>query len=178
MQIILERCTIRAWRLDDATSLAKHANNRRVWLGLRDLFPHPYTIEDAKEFLRRVTAGRPMTNFCIDVGQSAVGGIGIRIGQDVHRHVAELGFWLGEEFWGHGIMTEVIPAFVDHCFEKFPLYRIYAEPYANNAASARVLEKAGFALEGRLRNNTFKDGKLLDSLLYAKTSDHIAFTKR
>ena len=118
-----------------------------------------------------------MTNFCIDVGQSAVGGIGIRIGQDVHRHVAELGFWLGQEFWGHGIMTEVIPAFVEYCFEKFPVYRIYAEPYANNPASARVLEKAGFALEGRLKNNAFKDGKLLDSLLYAKTRDRIPFTK-
>ena len=158
MELVLERCTIRAWRPDDAASLAKHANNRRVWLGLRDLFPHPYTIEDANEFLRRATTEQPMTIFCIDVGQSAVGGIGIRIGQDVHRHVAELGFWLGEEFWGHGIMTEVIPAFVESCFEKFPVYRIYAEPYANNPASACVLGKAGFALEGRLKNNAFKDG--------------------
>ena len=110
-----------------------------------------------------------MTNFCIDVGQSAVGGVGIRIGQDVHRHVAELGFWLGQEFWGHGIMTEVVPAFVDYCFENFSLHRIYAEPFANNAASARVLEKAGFILEGRLRKNVLKDGKILDSLLYSKT---------
>ena len=176
MQLVLERCTIRAWRPDDAASLAKHANNRRVWLGLRDLFPHPYTIDDANEFLRRATTEQPMTNFCIDVGQSAVGGVGIRIGQDVHRHVAELGFWLGQEFWGHGIMTEVVPAFVDYCFEKFPLHRIYAEPYANNPASARVLEKSGFVLEGRLKNNAFKDGKLLDSLLYAKTRDRIPFT--
>src|SRR4030095_317431 len=164
MQLALERCTIRAWRLEDAASLARHANNRRVWLGLRDLFPHPDTIEGAEEVLR----GQPMTNFCIDVGQSAVGGIGIRIGQDVHRHVAELGFWLGQEFWGHGIMTEVIPAFVDYCFVKFPLHRSYAERYANNPASARVLEKSGFVLEGRLKNNAFKDGRLLDSLLYAK----------
>ncbi len=110
-----------------------------------------------------------MTNFCIDIDHAAVGGIGIRIGQDVHRHVAELGFWLGEEFWGHGIMTEVTPAFVDFCFQKFPLNRIYAEPYANNPASARVLEKAGFVLEGRLRKNAVKDGQVLDSLLYAKT---------
>ena len=117
-----------------------------------------------------------MTNFCIDVGQSAVGGIGIRIGQDVHRHVAELGFWLGQEFWGHGIMTEVIPAFVDCCFVKFPLHRTYAEPYANNPASARVLEKSDFVLEGRLKNNALKDGKLLDSLLYAKTKGRIAFS--
>src|SRR6266571_7689353 len=96
MQRKLERCTIRDWHSDDATSLAKHANNRRVWLGLRDLFPHPYTIDDVTEFLRRATTEQPATNFCIDIDGSAVGGIGIRIGQDVHRHVAELGFWLAE----------------------------------------------------------------------------------
>ena len=168
MPLALERCTIREWRPDDAASLAKHANNRRVWLGLRDLFPHPYTIDDANEFLRHATTAQPVTNFCIDIDGFAVGGIGIRIGQDVHRYVAELGFWLGEEFWGHGITTEVVPAFVGYRVEKFPLHRVYAEPYANNAASARVLEKAGFVLEGRLRKNAVKDGQVLDSLLYAK----------
>jgi hypothetical protein len=110
-----------------------------------------------------------MTNFCIDVGQSAVGGIGIRIGQDVHRYVAELGFWLGEEFWGHGIMTEVIPPFVDHCFENFALYRIYAEPYANNPASARVLEKAGFILEGDLRTTHLRT---VSSWIHFSTPKH------
>jgi hypothetical protein len=100
MELVLERCTIRAWHPDDAASLAKHANNRRVWLGLRDLFPHPYTIDDANEFLRRATTEQPMTNFCIDVGQSAVGGIGIRIGQDVHRHIAELGLLAGSGILG------------------------------------------------------------------------------
>jgi RimJ/RimL family protein N-acetyltransferase len=168
MERKLTRCTIRDWRMDDAPSLAKHANNRRVWLGLRDLFPHPYSIKDAEEFLRRATTAKPTTDFCIDISGSAVGGISIRIGQDVHRHVAEFGFWLGEEFWGHGVMTEVIPAFVDYCFETFPLHRMYAEPYATNPASAHVLEKSGFVLEGRLRKNAVKDGKTLDSLLYAK----------
>jgi [ribosomal protein S5]-alanine N-acetyltransferase len=168
MQVTLERCTIRPWRLGDAESLAKHANNRQVWLGLRDLFPHPYTIDEANAFLRRATTEQPETNFCVDIDGAAVGGIGIRIGQDVHRHVAELGFWLGEDFWGHGIMTEAVPAFTDYCFEKFPLHRIFAEPYANNPASARVLEKAGFVLEGRLRKNAVKEGQVLDSLLYAK----------
>ena len=145
---------------------------------MRDLFPHPYTIDDANQFLRRAATDQPTTNFCLDISGSAVGGIGIRIGQEVHRHVAELGFWLGEKFWGHGIMTEVIPAFVDYCLQKFPLHRIYAEPYSSNPASARGLEKAGFALEGRLKNNAFRDGKLLDSLLYAKTRDRIPFTER
>jgi len=133
-----------------------------------DLFPHPYTIEHANEFLRRVTTKKPVTEFCIDIEGSAVGGMGVRIGEDVHRYTAELGYWLSEDFWGHGITSETVPAFTDYCFANFELHRVYAEPYANNPASARVLEKAGFALEGRLRKNVVKDGKILDSLLYAK----------
>ena len=149
MQLVLERCTIRPWRLDDAESLAKHANNRKIWLALRDLFPHPYTIQDAHEFLQRAISEEPTTNFCIEVEGVAAGGIGRRLGQDVHRHTAEFGYWLGEKFWGRGIMTEKVTAFIDFCFHNLPLRRIYAEPFANNAASARVLEKAGFAFEGR-----------------------------
>jgi len=169
MQLILKRCTIRPWRLDDAESLAKHANNRKVWIALRDLFPHPYTIEDAHSFLKSVIHSEPVTLFCVEANGTAVGGIGIRIGADVHRQTAELGYWLSQEFWGRGIMTEAVAAFTDFCVENFQLRRIYAEPFANNPASARVLEKAGFVLEGRLKNNVLKDGKLLDSLLYART---------
>jgi RimJ/RimL family protein N-acetyltransferase len=169
MPLVLERCTIRCWRVEDAAPLAKHANNRKIWLGLRDLFPHPYTTDDANEFLRRELRTQPITNFSIDIDGLAVGGIGIRIGEDVYRHTAELGYWLSEDFWGHGITSEAVPAFSNYCFDNFPLHRIYAEPYANNPASARVLEKAGFVLEGRLKNNVFKDGQILDSLLYAKT---------
>jgi [ribosomal protein S5]-alanine N-acetyltransferase len=87
----------------------------------------------------------------------------------VHRQTAELGYWLGENFWGGGIMTEAVAVFTDFCFNNFPLRRTYAEPFANNPASARVLEKAGFVFEARLKHNVIKDGKLLDSLLYAKT---------
>ncbi len=169
MELKVKRCKIRDWRLDDAESLAKHANNRRVWLMLRDAFPHPYTIEDAHRFLQGSVAGAPRKNFCIEIGGAAVGGIGLRPGEDVHRHTAEFGYWLAEEFWGQGIMSEVVPAFVNYCFEEFCLKRIFAEPFANNPASTRVLEKAGFVLEGRLRKNVIKDGKILDSLLYAKT---------
>ena len=170
MPLVLERCTIRLWQLDDAASLAKHANNRKIWLGVRDLFPHPYTLDDANEFLRRAASKQPATNFCIDINEAAVGGIGVRLGEDVNRHTAGLGYWLGEDFWGHGFMTEVVPVVTGYCFENFPLQRIQAEAYANNAASIRVLEKAGFVLEGRLRKNVIKDGQVLDSLLYARTN--------
>jgi ribosomal-protein-alanine N-acetyltransferase len=169
MQLVLKSCTIRPWRLDDAKSLAKHANNRKVWLALRDLFPHPYSVHDAHEFLQKKITEQPATNFCIEIDGAAVGGIGIHVGQDVHRHTATLGYWLGEKFWGRGIVTEAVAALSDFWFENFPLRRISAEVFANNPASARVLEKAGFVFEGRLKNNVVKDGKLLDSLLYAKT---------
>jgi [ribosomal protein S5]-alanine N-acetyltransferase len=169
MDLKLERCIIREWRPNDAASLTKHANNRHVWLGLRDTFPHPYTPEDAKRFLDLATTEQPAVKFCIDIEGAAVGGIGLRLGEDVHRHAAEFGYWLGEEFWGHGIMSEIVPAFVENCFVEFPLDRIFAEPFASNRASVRVLEKAGFAFEGRLRKNVTKDGKVLDSLIFART---------
>jgi ribosomal-protein-alanine N-acetyltransferase len=169
MQLFLKSCTIRPWRWDDAESLVKHANNRKVWLALCDLFPCPYTSDDAQKFLQKVMDAKPVTNFCIEVEGLAAGVIDIRMGQDVHRQTATLGYWLGEDFWGRGIMTEAVVAFTDFCFENFPLRRISAEVFANNPASARILEKAGFVFEGHLKNNVTKDGKLLDSLLYAKT---------
>jgi [ribosomal protein S5]-alanine N-acetyltransferase len=169
MELKLERCTIRDWRMDDAESLAKRANNRKVWLNLRDRFPHPYGIEDAKNFLERAMSKQSEQNFCIEIDGSAAGGIGFRLGEDVHRHAAEFGYWLAEEFWGQGIMTEVVTAFVNYCFENFQLHRMFAAAFANNPASARVLEKAGFVFEGRMRKSVVKDGKILDSLLYAKT---------
>ena len=169
MQLKLKRSTIRPWRLDDAESLVKHANNRRVWLALRDAFPHPYTADDGNKFLQKATTAQPTTDFCIEADGAAVGGIGIHLGRDVHRHTAELGYWLAEELWGCGIMTEAVAAFSNFCLENFHLRRIYAEPFSNNPASARVLEKAGFIFEGRLKNNVVKDGELIDSLLYAKT---------
>jgi len=169
MQLVLKSCTMRPWRLDDADLIARHANNRKVWLGLRDLFPHPYTIQDAHEFLQRAISEETTTKFCIEVNEGAVGGMGIHLGQDVHRQTATLGYWLGENFWGRGIMTEAVAALTGFCFDNFLLRRIAAEVFINNPASARVLEKAGFVLEGRLKNYVIKDGELLDSLLYAKT---------
>jgi RimJ/RimL family protein N-acetyltransferase len=95
MQLVMKSCTVRPWQLDDAESLARNANNRKVWLALRDLFPHPYTIQDAHEFLQRAINEQPITKFCIEIDGAAAGGIGIHLGDDVHRHTATLGYWLG-----------------------------------------------------------------------------------
>src|SRR6266576_4349910 len=169
MQFMFERCTIRTWRLDDAESLARHANNRKVWLAVRDLFPHPYTIQDAHEFLQRTISEQTAMKFCIEIQGAAVGGIGVHPGEDVHRHTATVGYWLGEQFWGRGIMTEAVTVVTDFCFENFPVRGITPDVLAHSPASARVLEKAGFIFEGRLKNNVLKDGELLDSLLYTRT---------
>src|SRR5438093_5009018 len=144
MQLVLERCVIRPWRLDDAESLTKHAHNRKVWLGLRDLFPHPYTIDDAHEFLQKKITEQSPINFCIEIDGAAVGGIGIHLGHDVRRHTATLGYWLGENFWGRGIMTEAVAALTDFSFRNFPLGRISAEVFAYNSASACVVAIGGF----------------------------------
>jgi RimJ/RimL family protein N-acetyltransferase len=92
------------WRLDDAESVARHANNRKIWLAVRDLFPHPYTIRDAHEFLHRAISEQPEMKFCVEIEDAAVGGIGVHPGQDVYRHTATVGYWLGEQFWGRGVM--------------------------------------------------------------------------
>src|SRR5256885_15245884 len=103
MPLKLERCTVRHCSADDAASLAKNANNRKIWLGLRDLFPHPYTINDANEFLQRAMSAQPATSFCIDIGGAAVGGVGIRIGGEGYFHRAGLWYLLSGDFWGHRI---------------------------------------------------------------------------
>jgi len=159
---------IRPWREDDRPALVKYANDRDVWLNLRDAFPHPYTEASAAGFLEMVARQNPTTFFAIATLDEAIGGIGVSPGADVHRLTAELGYWLARPFWGKGFMTEAVAKFSEFAFEAFHLVRIYAEPYATNDPSCRVLEKAGFALEGRLRASVIKDGRILDQLLYAK----------
>ena len=168
MHIQLAECTIRSWRLEDAPSLAKHANNRTVWLKMRDRMPHPYSLSDAEEYLRQRIAEPTRIMFCVDVGGEAIGGIGLHPGDDVNRLTAELGYWIAQPFWGRGIATAAVRAIVAYGFEQQPLERIEAYVFANNPASARVLEKTGFTYEGRLRRNVIKDGQMLDSLLYAR----------
>jgi RimJ/RimL family protein N-acetyltransferase len=163
----LRSCSIRNWSPKDGDALQRYANNRKISENLRDIFPYPYSLQDADAFLDFVTKGGPPTDFAITNETEAIGGIGLRLGNDVHRHTAELGFWLGEPFWGRGIMTEAVTAFTPWAFRGFELLRIFAQPFASNTASVRVLEKAGFICEGRLKSNVIKDEKLLDSLMYA-----------
>jgi ribosomal-protein-alanine N-acetyltransferase len=159
---------IRSWSPGDVEPLAKLADNRNVWRNLRDRFPNPYTKGDAKAWIKGVTRQIPCAHFAIAADGVLAGGIGLLTQEDVHKGAAELGYWLGEPFWGRGLMTAAVGAFSDYAFEAFRLRRLYALVLDWNPASMRVLEKAGFALEGRLRKSAFKDGAVADELLYAK----------
>ena len=159
---------VREWEEADAEAVAEQANDRRVWLGLRDAFPHPYGIEDGKRFIARARAMTPRTYFAIEFPGRLAGGIGYTLHSDVERIGAEVGYWLGHEFWGKGIATTALRFLTTQAFQANPeLRRLWAVPYATNAASARVLEKAGYTREGTLRQTAIKDGQVLDQWMYA-----------
>ncbi|MGE3178425.1 MAG: GNAT family N-acetyltransferase [Vicinamibacterales bacterium] len=167
MECHLSRCSIRPFHARDAASLAHHANNRKVWLNLRDRFPHPYLKSHAQEFIRQARHMEPQTFFAIDVGGDAVGSIGFTLHTDVERVSAEIGYWIGEAYWGRGIASEALPVVTRHAIEQHRLTRVFALPFASNAASCRVLEKAGYVLEGRLRRSAIKNGIIQDQCQYA-----------
>jgi ribosomal-protein-alanine N-acetyltransferase len=159
---------VRPWNAADAQSLVAQANDRRVWLGLRDAFPHPYGIENAIRFISMAISKEPPTRFAIEVSGRLAGGIGYTERTDVERIGAEVGYWLGHEFWGRGIATTALRLLTDHVFRVRPeLWRLYAVPFSSNPASARVLMKAGYRCEGTLRQSVIKDGAVLDQWMYA-----------
>lgn len=167
MLVLLANCAVRSYRASDAESLAKYANNRKVWLNMRDGFPHPYSIDHAKAFIARAMNAKPETMFAMCVNDEAVGGIGFTLHSDVERISAEIGYWLGEPFWGKGIVAEALRAVTQYAISHHRLKRVYAVPYESNEASFRVLEKAGYSLEGRMKKSAIKDSKVIDQLLYA-----------
>jgi ribosomal-protein-alanine N-acetyltransferase len=167
VNLVLKSCEVRSWRTSDADSLLQHANNYKIWLNLRDAFPHPYTRQDARAYIRSVRERVPETTFAIAVGDEAVGSIGFVLRHDVERVSAEIGYWLAEPFWGRGITTEALVAVTRFAIDTHGLTRIYALPFAWNVASCRVLEKAGYVLEARLRQSAIKDGKITDQMQYA-----------
>jgi len=167
VRLPLRTCEVRSWRASDADALARYANNRKIWLNLRDAFPHPYSKKDARAFLKIVRQRSPETWFAIAVNDEAVGGIGYTMHPDVERVSAEIGYWLAEPFWGRGITTDALEAVTAYALRTHGLTRIFAVPFAWNAASCRVLEKAGYVLEARLRKSAIKDGTLTDQFQYA-----------
>lgn len=165
---LADRIVLRRFAPTDADSLVRLADNRKIWINLRDRFPHPYTRIDAEGWIAHCAAeaGTP-TQFAIDLDGLAIGGVGLERFNDVHRLTAEIGYWIGEPYWGNGIATAVLIEMTRYAFAQFPFERIQAIVFEWNPASRRVLEKAGYALEARLARAIMKDGRLGDGFLYA-----------
>lgn len=168
MFIERENYIIRNWKIEDAKSLSLHANNKDIAKNLQDGFPSPYTYEDAFRWIKMVNTGMPdLHSYAIVVNGKAAGSIGITFKDDVYRLNAEIGYFLGEEYWNKGIMTGVIKDIVSFVFLNFETIRIYAEIFESNIASGKVLEKAGFKKEAVLKKNVIKNSLIMDSHIYA-----------
>lgn len=161
-------CTVRPWHLSDAGALARHANSIEVARQLRDRFPHPYLKSHALAFIRAAEAVHPPSNLAIEVDGEAAGGIGFVRSTDIERYSAEIGYWLGMAHWGRGIVTEALVLVTEHVFRELDVLRLYALPFADNAGSIRVLEKAGYVREGILRSSSVKYGQPRDQAIYAR----------
>ncbi len=169
MRLESDDMVLRPWREDDLAALVKHANNFNIWINLRDAFPFPYTEDAGLGWLNMAMAENHNLLLAIEVDGEAVGGIGAHFHSDVYRINCEIGYWLSESYWGRGIITKAVTLLVDHIFTSRPdITRIYADLFAYNPASARVLEKCGFHLEAVHKNAVLKNGKVVDEHRYVR----------
>ena len=161
-------CTIREWRPEDKNELAVMLNNKNILNNLRDGLPYPYTEKDAEEFIAAMlSADRTKTfAFAIVADSRVIGSIGVFRCDNIHSRTAEMGYYIDELYWGKGLGTSAVKQTCKYVFEHTDIIRIFAEPFAYNTASCRVLEKAGFQMEGILRSNAVKNGNVLDMKMY------------
>ncbi len=162
-----EEFILKKLELADALIFALHANNYNVWINLTDRFPHPYTEENAKDFIKMTLAHQPTQIKGIYIGEEPIGAIGLHPLEDVFAKNIELGYWIAEPYWGKGIMSKAIGQTVEYAFANFDINRIFARPFGRNKGSIKALEKNGFQLEATLPSTIFKDGKFEDELVYA-----------
>lgn len=161
-------CIVRDWTRDDRDSLVQFANNRNIWRNLTQRFPHPYTEAAADTWFTLVAEMPEATHWAIEADGRAIGGIGVDIGDGIYEKSGHFGYWLGEPYWGRGIMTAAVRATADHVMSRFKLVRLEAPVFEWNPASMRVLEKSGFVREGVLRRSVYKDREIIDVVLYAR----------
>lgn len=158
---------IRPWEWSDARRLATLINNKNIWDNVRDILPHPYTLNDAESFLQHSISAKTQTNFAILLDGEVVGGIGFIPKEDVYKFNAEIGYWIAEPYWGKGVATAAIGMIVNKVREILPqTIRVYAEIFAHNIGSMRALEKNGFVLESVRRKNVVKNGIIKDDHVY------------
>ena len=164
---------LRPWQESDLHDLVQHANNAKVAGFMTNRFPYPYTEAAGREFLTLATAQDPIQLFAIAVAGRVAGAIGIHPQTDVSCKNAEIGYWLGETYWGQGLATKAVKQMIVYGFRNFDILRIYGRVFGNNPASARVLEKCGFKKEAHFHQTIFKNGVLLDELIYGLRRDEV-----
>ncbi len=159
---------LRSFQEGDEMALVKHANNIKIFNNVRDVFPHPYTLDDAVWWVdANKNSQAPFNTLAIEIEGEVVGGIGIVLGNDIYRSSAEIGYWLGESYWGKGIMSAVVKVMTDYVFQHFPdIVRLWAGIFEYNKASMRVVEKAGYHLESIQKKACIKNGQVIDAYLY------------
>ena len=162
-------CKIRKWKLSDAKDLAVALSNKKIQDNLRDGLPYPYSEQDGIDFISSMLSANEDETFAfaITLDDKVIGSIGVFRQQNIHRQTAEMGYYIAEEYWGKGIMTDAVKQICEYVFKNSDILRIYAEPFAYNTGSCRVLEKAGFQYEGTLRNNAVKNGKVIEGLNFS-----------
>ncbi|WP_440948019.1 GNAT family N-acetyltransferase [Methanosarcina sp. T3] len=155
------------WEKSDAENFFKYSQNPKVAENMRDTFPS--TLEDCRKAVESFGYSDETQQCCraIVVNGEAVGCIAIFFKNDVYRKSAEIAYWLGEPFWGRGIMSRAIKELCQIVFEQYDIVRIFAEPYAHNTGSRKALEKAGFVLEGIMKKSVYKNGRFFDYCMYA-----------
>ncbi len=167
MEILFEGIILRPWSLNDAAHLAEIANNKNIADNLQDLFPNPYSIKDARKWIRTVIPVEPPHNFAILSGGVVVGNIGFLPKENIYRKNVEIGYFISEKHWGQGIAPRAVKAITTYAFSNFDIVRVYAETFGDNLRSRRTLEKAGFKLEATIRSNIIKNEILKDSCIYS-----------
>lgn len=159
---------LRPWKIEDAGQLTSIANNKKIWLNVRDHFPHPYTVGDALKWVEHTSQQTPLQNMAIVVNGEIAGGIGLTPKEDVHRKSMEIGYFLGEQYWGKGMATIAVSMLLSYIAENFDVVRIYAEVFEHNKSSMRVLEKNGFHLEGISKRSIIKNQVIMDAYVWVK----------
>ena len=157
---------LRPWELSDLQSLVRHANNPNIARYMTNAFPHPYTEVNGTAFIAFASQQTPRNIFAITVNEEAVGGIGLHHQSDIYSRNAELGYWIGEDYWGKGIVTEAVRQMVSYGFHTWNIDRIFARPFGSNTASQKVLKKTGFILEAHFKKTIFKNGAYEDEMVF------------
>lgn len=167
MELSGEGFKLRPWKLTDAESLQRHANNFNVSANLLNRFPYPYSLEDARYFIEHIAAPQPNINFAIEVDSFAVGGIALQMRDDVYSKSPLIGYWLSQNYWGKGIAPKAIQLVTGHAFENLGAICVMAFVFGKNTRSMKALEKAGYTKRGILTASVIKNGEVMDEHIYA-----------